>query len=82
MTNTQYAIPQLQKLLEDSIQAASNLGTRTTGELIAEVHRRLPAGTTIRVQTGHSTVSHKHYMKGLTSAEEIDSALRYRLERY
>ena len=70
------------KMIEKSISDAKDLGQRTTGELIEEVRSRLPWGTLITVKQTKVRVTHRHYMDNLTTAQQIDEALRYKLSPY
>lgn len=69
------------KMLEKAINDAKDLKQRTTGELIEEVRGRLPWGTIVTVKQTKSRVTHRHYMDNLTTAQQIDEALQYRLTR-
>lgn len=67
------------KMIEKTINEAKDLSQRTTGELIEEVRGRLPWGTLITVKQTKVRVTHRHYMDNLTTAQQIDEALRYKL---
>lgn len=67
------------KMLEETIRDARDLKQRSTGELIEEVRGRLPWGTLITVKQTKVRVTHRHYMDNLTTAQQIDEALRYKL---
>lgn len=69
-------------MIEKTINEAKDLSQRTTGEPIEEVRGRLPWGTMITVRQTKVRVTHRHYMDNLTTAQQIDEALRYKLTSY
>ena len=72
----------MHKIIERAIKEANQLNTRSTGELLMEVSRRLPPNTEIKLYRGKMRVQHNYHFDGLFTVEAVDEALDSSLELF
>ena len=72
----------VQKSIERAINEANRLTTRSTGELLVEVSRRLPPNAEIKLYRGKMRVQHNYHFDDLFTAEAVDKALDSNLELF
>ena len=72
----------MHKIIERAINEANQLTTRSTGELLMEVSRRLPPNAEIKLYRGKMRVQHNYHFDGLFTAEAVDEALDSNLELF
>ena len=70
----------MHKIIERAINEANQLTTRSTGELLVEVSRRLPPNAEIKLYRGKMRVQHNYHFDDLFTAEAVDEALDSNLE--
>ena len=71
----------MHKIIERAVNEANHLTTRSTGELLIEVSRRLPPNTEIKLYRGKMRVQHNNHFD-LFTAEAVDEALDSNLELF
>ena len=72
----------MHKIIERAIKEANQLTTRSTGELLVEVSRRLPPNAEIKLYRGKMRVQHNYHFDDLFTAEAVDEALDSNLELF
>ena len=72
----------VQMIIERAVTEASQLNTRSTGDLLVEVSRRLPPNAEIKLYKGKMRVQHCFHFDDLFTAEAVDEALATNLELF
>ena len=72
----------MHKIIERAINEANQLTTRSTGELLMEVIRRLPPNAEIKLYRGKMRVQHNYHFDDLFTAEAVDDVLDSNLELF
>ena len=72
----------VQQIIKRAVEEAGQLATRTSGELLMEVARRLPPNAEIKLYKNKVRVQHCLHLDNLMSADSIDDALASNLEMF
>lgn len=72
----------MHKIIERAINEANQLTTRSTGELLMEVIRRLPPNAEIKLYRGKMRVQHNYHFDDLFTAEAVNDVLDSNLELF
>ena len=72
----------MHKIIERAINEANQLTTRSTGELLMEVSRRLPPNAEIKLYRGKMRVQHNYHFDDLFTAEAVNDVLDSNLELF
>lgn len=72
----------MHKIIERAVSEASQLASRSSGELLMEVSRRLPPNAEIKLYRGKMRVQHNYHFDDLFTAEAVDEALATNLELF